>query len=91
MRQDGHRIADTVRRATTQRLKSRGTIVNRLPLVYKWRRRPLAARTMDSSLTRFAAFTHDISSLTQSDLKDLGILLLSRLACCPLYEHHSAL
>jgi hypothetical protein len=40
IRQDGHRITDTVRQATTPDLKSRGTTVNHLPLVYKWRRQP---------------------------------------------------
>jgi hypothetical protein len=40
IRQDGHRIIGTVRHTATLHIKSRGTTVNCLPLVYKRRRRP---------------------------------------------------
>jgi hypothetical protein len=42
IRWDDHIITSTVRHAATQHLKFRNTTVNRLPLVYKRRRRPLA-------------------------------------------------
>jgi hypothetical protein len=38
--QDGHRITSTMCHASTPHLKTHGTTVSRLPLVYKKRRRP---------------------------------------------------
>jgi hypothetical protein len=71
--QDDHWITAIVRHATTQRLKPCDTTVNHLPLVYKRRGRSPSrwGGGTDSSLTRFSAFTYDIGTLPQSNLRDL--------------------
>jgi hypothetical protein len=90
IRQDGHRIIGTVRHAATPHIKSCGTTVNRLPLSIKGGGGPLAAATTDSSLTRSSAFTHDIGICLNQSSGTWRLLLLSRFACSPLYEHHGA-
>ena len=73
IRQDGHRIAGTVRHAATPCLKPCGMTVNRLPLVYKRRRRSPGRRERTSLLTRIHPLAHslDIGTSPQSSSRDL--------------------
>jgi hypothetical protein len=89
--QDGHQITSTVCHAATLHLNPCSTTINCLPLVYKRRRRPLAAGTTDSTTTCSSALTPDIGICLNQLAGTWRLLLLSRLACSPLYEHHGAL
>jgi hypothetical protein len=89
---DGHRITGTVRHAATQQLKSHSTIVNRLPLVYKRRRRPpsCGGRGIAHSLT----FPPSLTILALASIRPQGLRGFSSspaLLVAPLYEHHGAL
>jgi hypothetical protein len=80
-----------MRHAATLHLKPCDTTVNRLPLVYKKRGRPLAAGTTDSTTTRSPALTQDIG-ICLNQLAGLGGFSSSpALFVSPLYEHHSIL
>jgi hypothetical protein len=92
--QDDHQIMSVARHTATLHLKSCGTTINHLPLVYKRRRRPLAAR--DGGRTNTQQLTHPLSltilalaSITSQGLGGFSSSPASLVA--PLYEHHGVL
>jgi hypothetical protein len=92
IRQDGHQIAGTVRHAATLDLKPCDTTVNRLPLVYKTRRRPPSRGGNPRTTTRSSTLTQDIGICLFINSQGLGGFSSSpALLVAPLYEHHGAL
>jgi hypothetical protein len=89
--QDGHRITSTVRHAAKPHLKTHGTTVSRLPLVYKRRRWPPShgGQRIAHSFTLPPSLT--ILALASIRSQGTGGFSSSPLACIPLYEHHGAL
>jgi hypothetical protein len=88
IRQDNHQITSTVRHAATPHLKPCGTILDRLPLVYKRSRRPLAGGGGDEgtkdTIARSSTLTQDIGIHLNQLSGTWRLLLLSRLASSPL-------
>jgi hypothetical protein len=92
--QDGHQITSTMRHTATPHLKLCCMTVKRLPLVYKRRRRPPSrgGQTDDARTSaRSLAPTYNIGIHLNQFAGTWRLLLLSRLACRPLYKHHGAL
>jgi hypothetical protein len=83
--QDSHQITRTVRHAATPHLKPCGTIVDRLPLVYKRRRRPSSRGGGDEgtkdTITCSSTLNQDIGIHLNQFSGTWRLLLLSRLAC----------
>jgi hypothetical protein len=81
-----------MRHAAALHLKSSGATVNRLPLVYKTRRRPPSrGETTTTNTHRSPTRTHDIDICLNQPAGTWRLFLLSRLACSPLYKHNGAL
>jgi hypothetical protein len=84
IRQDGRRITSTVRHAATHNLKLCGTTVNRLPMVYKRRRR--SPSPGGRQIAHSSAFLPSLTILALCLNQTSGtwrLLLLSHLACSP--------
>jgi hypothetical protein len=82
--QHSHQIARTVRHTATLHLKPCDTTVNRLPLVYKRRRRHPSQGVDDTRTTaRPFTFAHDIGISLNEFTGTWRLLLFSHLACSP--------
>jgi hypothetical protein len=92
IRQDDHQLHGVVHHTVICSLELCGTIVNRLPLAYKWRgrspghggREGIAAHLHVSALTTILALRLNQTSGTWRPL------LLSRIACSPLCKRYRA-
>jgi hypothetical protein len=91
IRQDSYQIASTVCHAATLHLKPCGTTVNRLPLVYKRRRRPPSRGGRETQqLTHSRSLT--ILAFASINSQGLGGFSSSPASLiAPLYEHDGAL
>jgi hypothetical protein len=80
---DGRLITDTLRHATTHNLVPCSATVNRLPLVYKRRRRPLARGRRIAHSPAFPPSLTILALCLNHTSGTWRLLLLSLLACSP--------